>query len=296
MLDTDLLCLSLHDGRPTPVRELRPGLWLKDDGQFGSGGWGGNKVRKLEWLLADVQQRGRKRILTFGGRGTNWGLATALYARTLGIDTILALVDQPMDAHVVEQFERIRRSGAKVHLTHSGWRTRLAVPWLWLRHRRPVILPPGGSTPLGAVGYVEAGLEIAAQVRAGELPEPDRVVVAVGTGGSAAGLVVGLQAAGLRSRVLGVIVNDTLRLDHDAIAVLAQRCARLLRKHGADLGVLDLGEDAFDLTRDYLGAGYGQPLPGAPEGYDPVYTAKAMAAALELEGGTTLFIHTDGPR
>jgi D-cysteine desulfhydrase len=287
-LATDLPRLRLHAGGPTPVREVREGLWLKDDGAFGSGGWGGNKVRKLEWLLA---QRPR-RILTFGGRATNWGLATALYGREHGIETILALVDQPMDEHAVAQFERIRASGATVHLTRDRVRTIAALPWLWLRHGRPQVLPPGGSTPLGAVGYVDASFEIAEQVRAGALPEPDRVVCAVGSGGTAAGLVVGLQAAGLRSRVLGVVVNDGLRLDHDRIATLAQRCARLLREHGADVPELHL---AFDLTRDYLGAGYGHALPGAPAGYDPVYTAKAMAAAQTLPG-TTLFLQTDGPR
>jgi D-cysteine desulfhydrase len=284
--------LELHTGGPTPVRELRPGLWLKDEGVFGDGGWGGNKVRKLEYLLAAAP---RRTILTFGGRATNWGLATALYGRAHGQRVVLVLVDQPMSAHAVEQFERIRGSGARVVPVHGKAGAAARVPGLWLHYRRPWILPAGGSTPLGAVGYVRAGLEIGAQVRAGELPEPDRLVCAVGTGGTAAGLVVGLQAAGLRTRVHGVVVNDKLRLDPDRIATLAQRCARLLRKHGVDLGVLDLGEDAFDLTRDYLGDGYGHPLPDAPEGYDPVYTAKAMAAAQELDG-TTLFLQTDGPR
>jgi D-cysteine desulfhydrase len=290
-LETDLPRVRLHDGGPTPVRQVREGLWLKDDGAFGSGGWGGNKVRKLEWLLG----RRPRRILTFGGRATNWGLATALYGREHGVHTILALVDQPMDEHAVAQFDRIRSSGATVHLTHGRARTVAVLPWLWVRHGRPWVLPPGGSTPLGAVGYVDAAFELAAQVRAGELPEPDHVVCAVGSGGTAAGLLVGLQAAGLRSRLYGVVVNDGLRLDHDRIATLAQRCARLLRKHRADLGVLDLGEEAFDLTRDYLGEGYGHALPGAPAGFDPVYTAKAMAAAQALPG-TTLFLQTNGPR
>ena len=72
--------LSLSE-RPTPVRELGGlGVWAKEDGRFGSGGWGGNKVRKLEWLIPDAQRRGRGSILPFGGLGTNWGLATALYA------------------------------------------------------------------------------------------------------------------------------------------------------------------------------------------------------------------------
>ena len=78
--------IALHRGGPTPVRQLSEHLWLKDDGCFGDGGWGGNKVRKLEWLLGRAKHDGVQRILTFGGRGTNWGLATALYARAIGIE------------------------------------------------------------------------------------------------------------------------------------------------------------------------------------------------------------------
>ena len=169
--------LSLHGDGPTPVRRLDENLWLKDDGRFGDGGWGGNKVRKLEWLLGRAQQDGVERILTFGGSGTNWGLATALYARTIGIDTVLALVDQPLTPHVEEQFDRIRRSGARVVLNAQAQGGRQPwLPWLWLRNGRPWMLPAGGSTPLGAVGYVAAGLEIgrAGAARRAARARPDR--------------------------------------------------------------------------------------------------------------------------
>ena len=192
-----------------------------------------------------------------------------------------------MTPHVVEQFERIRNSGARIVLTGGPRRTAARAPWLWLSHGRPWMLPAGGSTPLGAVGYVAAGLEIGGQVRCNELPEPDRIVTAVGTGGTLAGLVVGLQAAGLRTRPYGVVVNDKLPLSHHRIARLARRCAKLVD--------VDVDVGAFDLTREFLGAGYGHPLPGADPDFDPVYAGKAMAAARRLDG-TTLFLQTDGPR
>ena len=281
------------------MRELRAGLWLKDDGVFGDGGWGGNKVRKLEWLLARRSADGRKRILTFGGRGTNWGLATALLRRArTDIDTVLALVDQPMTEHVVEQFERIRRSGARVVLTdgqEAHGRARCRGCGCATAGRGSC--PRAGSTPLGAVGYVEAGLEIGAQVRAGALPEPDRVV-ARGRhrrdGGRARRRAAGGGAA--QPRPYGVVVNDKLRLDADRIAVLAQRCARLLRKHGAELGVLDLGEDAFELTRDYLGDGYGHPLAGLRPRLRPRLHGESDGRGARSSTGTTLFLQTDGPR
>ena len=204
--------------RPTPVRRL-PGLseggapvWLKDDGAFGAGGWGGNKVRKLEWILPEARRRGARTILTVGGLGTNWGLAAALYAREQGLHAALALVDQPLDDHVRAQLARLKRCGAALHFTHTKARTIAAVPWLVLRHARggrpPYVLPAGGSSPVGTLGYVEGAFELAAQVQDGALPEPSHVVTALGSGGTAAGLALGLRLAGLRTRV-GVSSSTT---------------------------------------------------------------------------------------
>lgn len=303
-------------GRPTAVRELAGlGVWLKDEGEFGSGGWGGNKVRKLEWLIPDALRRGRRSILTFGGLGTNWGLATALYGRGHGLETALALVDQPLDDHVRAQLARLEASGARIHRTRTKARTVALLPWLLARSARggrpPYLLPAGGSSAVGVLGYVEAALEIAAQVEDGSLPEPAHAVVAVGTGGTAAGLALGFQLAGLRTRVLGVVVNDQLRLDPPQIARLARRTARLLERRGARLGALRLDPGMLDLTRDQIGAGYGHPTAAAAHAaelaagdglaLDPVYTAKAMAGLLALRDagrldGPLLFVHTDGPR
>ncbi len=302
--------------RPTPVRELDGlGVWVKEDGAFGSGGWGGNKVRKLEWLIPDAKRRGRRSILTFGGLGTNWGLATALYAREHGLETALALVDQPIDDHVRAQLARLEASGARIHRTHTKARTVAMLPWLLARNARggrpPYLLPAGGSSPLGALGYVEAALEIAAQVEDGSLPEPAQVVVPVGTGGTAAGLALGFQIAGLPTRVVGVVVNDQLRLDVPVLVRLARRTAALLERRGARLGQLRLEPGMLDLTRDQIGAGYGHPTEAAERAaalaaeerlsLDPVYTAKATAGLLALReegrlGKPVLFVHTDGPR
>lgn len=307
--------LSLSQ-RPTPVRELGGlGIWVKEDAAFGSGGWGGNKVRKLEWLIPDAKRRGRRSILTFGGLGTNWGLATALYAREHGLETALALVDQPIDEHVEAQLARLEASGARIHRTHTKVRTVAMLPWLLARNARggrpPYLLPAGGSSPVGALGYVEAALEIAAQVEDGSLPEPAHVVVPVGTGGTAAGLALGFQLAGMRTRVVGIVVNDQLRLDPPVLARLARRTARLLERRGAQFGQVRIEPEMLDLTREQIGAGYGHRTEAAAraaalaaeEGLalDPVYTAKAMAGLLSLReegrlGDPVLFIHTDGPR
>lgn len=309
----------LGDG-PTPVRPLShltttgSPLWIKDDGVYGNGGWGGNKVRKLEWLLPEAKRLGRQTILTFGGLGTNWGLATARYAGEFGLRTALALIDQPVDDHVEAQLRRLRASGADIYLTHDKIRTVAAVPYLYVRYRRPYLLPAGGSSPLGVLGYVEAALEIAAQVNAGALPAPSSVVVAVGSGGTVAGLHLGLALAGLTTtRVIGVVVNDTLRLDHRSITSLARRAARLLQRRGACVPDTALPADRLLLLRDWLGQGYGHPTTEGARALrlahdaehldlEPVYTAKAMAALLDLRtsgrlpDGPALYLHTNGPR
>ncbi|RMI27637.1 1-aminocyclopropane-1-carboxylate deaminase/D-cysteine desulfhydrase [Nocardia stercoris] len=297
---------------PTPVRELtglgRNSLWCKDDSRYGHGGWGGNKVRKLEWLLPEARRRGVRTVFTVGATGTNWGLAAALYGREFGIDTVLALIDQPEDEHVRQQLDRLRRSGATLHFTRSKPRTIAAAPWLMLRHSRslkpPYYLPAGGSSPIGVLGYVEAALELAAQVAAGDLPEPRHIVTAVGSGGTVAGLALGCALAGLRSHVLGVVVNDTLPLGVRDLTGLAGRAAIVLRKRGARFEPPTL---RLDTTRAYLGAGYGHPTPEAAGATDvaasaglqlePVYTAKAFAAVLSAElDGPVLFLNTYGPR
>ncbi|HVE69239.1 MAG TPA: pyridoxal-phosphate dependent enzyme [Solirubrobacteraceae bacterium] len=292
---------------PTPVRRLEglgvEDLWIKDDSRSAPL-WGGNKPRKLEWVFGDARARGRGTILTFGGLATNHGLATALYARGLGVRCVLVLVDQPWDEHVAAQLERIRASGARVHVTRTTPRTALALPWLLARYR-PYLLPPGGSSPVGTLGFVEAALELGEQVRAGELPEPEAIVLALGSGGSVAGLVAGLRLAGLRSRVHAVLVNDKLKLDEKMLRRLAERARARLRRAGAQFET-PLAE--LQVVHGFMGAGYGHATPegdaavraGAEHAgleLEPVYTGKALAAILAgaiPASGPTLYWHTHG--
>lgn len=296
---------------PTPVRPLDLGfsreVWVKDESVFGDGAWGGNKVRKLEWIIPEAQRRGTSTLFTVGGIGTHWGLACALYGREHGLRTVLGLVDQPVDDHVREQLARLEASGAELYRFPTTGRLKLAAPWLLLRHR-PWYLPAGGSNAVGTLGYVDVALEIAAQVASGDLPEPASMVVPVGSGGTVAGLTLGLRLAGLSTRVLGAVVNDMLRLDAVTMARLARRTARLLRERGLT-DVPDLRPADFDLRADWLGATYGDPTPASRAevaragdvGLDlePVYTGKSLAALRALAPSLpspVLWLNTHGPR
>ncbi len=308
---------------PTPVRRLvelerqAPGagaIWLKDDGVYG-GAWGGNKARKLEWILPDVRRKGRSAIFTMGGLATNHGLATALYASEHGLRTVLALVDQPVDENVRRQLARIERSGARVYRTHGTIGTVAALPLIyaanmdWRRLRPPYFLPVGGSSPLGTLGYVEAALELGDQVERGELPPPAHVIVALGSGGTAAGLLLGLALAGLEARVLAIQVNDRFPLDAARLTRLAARARGLLRRRGARLPQAAVSAAGVRVETRWLGGGYGHRTEEAEQALDlalraeglrlePVYTAKAVAALLglrsagDLGDGPVLYWHT----
>jgi D-cysteine desulfhydrase len=304
---------------PTPVRRLGgleaklgagAPLWVKHDGLYGSL-YGGNKARKLEWILADVKARGRRSVMTIGGTGTNHGLATAIYGRAQGLQTVLLLVDQPETERVELQLERMARAGAVIHRTHGSVRTAAAVPWLLLRHGRPYFLWVGGSSPIGTVGYVEAALELGAQVARGELPEPAEIVVALGSGGTVAGLVVGLRLAGLRSRVRAIVVSKEYPIGVGTVRRLATRTAALLRARGASdvPAEVRVDGDALALEHGFVGGGYGHAteeaeaavrLVGETEGLtlEGVYTGKTMAGLIALRKsgalgmGPVLYWHT----
>jgi len=320
-LQVDLERLRLGEG-PTPVWELAhlgdergpAPVWIKDDGAYSR--FGGNKARKLEWLLADARRRGKRTILTGGALGTNHGLASALFARRLGMRTVLVLVPQPETEHVRRQLERMRASGAELHFAPGVVRAYALAVSLMLRRASPPVnlpyfLPPGGSVPLGCVGYVEAAIELSEQVEAGQLPEPSHIVLPLGSGGTAAGLLAGLKLAGLRSRLVCVLVNDLVRVDERTVARLARRTLRLLRKRGANIQEVEVAAADVALERGWLGPGYGHSTPAADRAtevfgeredvvLEPVYTAKAVAALLELNRrgtfgpGPVLYWHTYG--
>lgn len=305
---------------PTPVRPLHlPGLgddvWCKAENEFGDGAWAGNKVRKLEWIIGEAQRHGVRTIFTVGGIGTHWGLACARYGAEHGIKTVLGLVDQPVDEHVREQFARLQASPARIHRFATPTRLKIASPLIIARSsfggrcpRPPWYVPAGGSNAFGTLGYVETALEIAAQVEAGEMPEPGTVVVPVGSGGTVAGLALGFKIAGLDTRVFGAVVNDSLPLDAATLVKLANATGDLLRERGAS-GIPTLSVDDLDVRDDWLGATYGDPTPASvvmvtaasKQGMElePVYTGKALAALADLRdslAGPVLWLNTHGPR
>lgn len=309
---------------PTPVARLaalgrqvgHDQLYVKRDDLSGSL-YGGNKVRKLEFSLADAAGEGGRPIVTFGAAGSNHVLATTLYARELGLPTVGVMVPQPVQAYVRRNLLANQAAGCHL-LDADGLRAlpRLAEAWIaaWRAHgARPYLLPPGGSSTLGVIGYVEAALELAAQVAEGLLPEPDFAFVPVGTCGTLAGLVAGLKLAGLRTVPVGIRVYSRKTANERVTAFLANRALRLLRRLDPAVPAIQVRPDDVVMRHGWFGPTYGQFTRAgvaavhqarAAEGLEleGCYSGKAMAAFLELmrqpaqRGRVGLFVDTHNSR
>jgi len=285
---------------PTPVQPFRldgapeGGLYVKRDDHSCSA-YGGNKPRKLEFIIGAALARGARRLVTPGGLGTNHGLATTILGREAGLATTLVLVPQPVTAAVRRSLLLFAAYGADLvyggSVPAAALRGGAALAKAALRGERPLLVPAGGSSTAGQLGFVSAGLELAEQVQRGELPQPAEIWVAVGSGGTLAGLSAGLRLAGLSARVVGVLVTDILPPSPRRLARAASAVLRRLRALGADVGGVAISPSDFELVRDQIGPGYGAPTAAGREAVDEAarcgirlettYTGKTLAALRE---------------
>jgi D-cysteine desulfhydrase len=299
--------------RPRRLAEsLGVDLWVKRDDATG-GAEGGNKIRKLELLLADAHARGADTVITCGGLQSNHARATALCAASLGLEAILYLrTPEPEAALPLEGNVLLDRlAGAEIRLiTPEVYRDRERVmaeaeAELSGAGRKAYVIPEGGSNGRGALGYVLAMAEIRAQLDGGAADgRPfDLIVHACGSGGTAAGVALGARHHGVARAVRAMAVCDDAPTFERIIARIVAEARALLP---------DLGE-AADLTVDdrWKGPAYAVSTPEQRAWMarvtresglvlDPVYTGKAFAglAAMaergELQGARVLFLHTGG--
>ncbi len=274
---------------------------------------GGNKVRKLEYLLGDAQSRGADTIVTTAADQSNFLRAAAAAARRAGMRPVFVVRGRP-DAPSQGNLLLMRLYGAEIHyVTTEDPYAGLTIALM--RELGGQIERQGGrpylihlatfSGGLAAVGYVAAALEMAEQLRAGRL-HCDHVVLAVGSGTTHSGLLLGLRLAGVGARVMGVSVNT------EAGALRAHVRAQILAASEI-LGVESpVHDDEVEINDEYIGPGYGIPtdesihavrLAARSEGllFDPIYTGKAWAALHGAvrsgainEGATVAFMHTGG--
>jgi D-cysteine desulfhydrase len=299
---------------PTPLRETRctldgkaRQLLIKCDDLTGTL-YGGNKVRKLEYLLARARERECTRIATFGAAGSNHALATALYAKETGFDCTCFLSHQAKTPLVAATLEMHLRLGTELVRWGGAYAKRVATLRKYLRGRKAWVIPMGGTSWLGTVGFVAAGLELASQIDASGLRPPERIYVGCGTMGTAAGIALGLALAGSDTVVQAIRVSDVSITNQDALDRLIARTARMMRR--LDEGIpADLADRAQIRIRDaFFAPGYAQGTPATGEAIafardeldvqlETTYTGKTMAALLAdwrsgEAGESPLYWHT----
>jgi D-cysteine desulfhydrase len=288
---------------PTRVERVRgitpPGveLWVKHENES-SDLFGGNKVRKLEFMLGAARARGMRRVVTFGGTGAHHVAATALHGAAHGFDVEAFLFPQPMDDHVRALMRVERASGAVVHELGSMLEV--------IPHRvypRGAWLAGGGSSAIGTLGWVSGGGEILSQMHRGELPPIDVVYCALGSCGTVAGLWWSLRAERpieiVAVRVVGRPVGR----------MLARKLVRGVSRLLDPLDLAPRGESpVVRVEHAFVGPGYGWPSRDSIEAVaiarehglelDPIYTGKVMAALLadarsgRLANKRVLFLQT----
>lgn len=283
---------------PTPIDTLvhpqmgTPILVKRDD--LAALLYGGNKVRKLEFLLADAQMSGADLLITMGGHGSNHALATALHGRRLGMDSELLLYPQPDTPTVRRNYAAMLASGAEILPVSGIPGAFTAAGRRMVQHRmtgrRPYFVMVGGSSRLGCMGHVAAALELATQFRTDGIDPPERIFVPLGTCGTAVGLIVGLKLAGLPCRVTAVRVADPFPANAAVVRTMANDLAGWLARASPQIPRIRVEATDFDVVTDFFGPGYGVPTVEAEEAVKTVepmlslettYTGKTLAACLQ---------------
>ncbi len=303
---------------PTPLERLSNlgaalgiELDIKRDDYTGFGG-GGNKVRKLEYLMADACNKQVKVVITTGGHQSNHARMVAAAARKFGMKPILVLRgNQPevyqgnllLDKLFGAELEFLDPEG---YFTQIEGAMNAHAATAEARGEKALIIPLGGATPLGALGYVRAIEEMDAQLKSRNQQPPQVIVAPTGSGGTLAGLYVGARQYWPETQIVGISVSAKAAWFQDKISTMAQDCADLLewpqQWAAEDIWI----EDGF------VGTAYGVPSPGGIEAIyrvaqaegvllDPVYTGKAMHGLISLveqgkiqAGARVIFVHCGG--
>ncbi|MBT5199091.1 MAG: D-cysteine desulfhydrase [Gammaproteobacteria bacterium] len=305
---------------PTPLEPMAnlsrlldgPNIWVKRDDCTGLAG-GGNKTRKLEFLMADAEQQGADTIITQGAVQSNHARQTAAIAAKLGYECYLLLEnrtgsDDPdflANGNVLlDDIYNARLSGFPAGTDMNEEMLSLAEE-LRAAGKKPYIIPGGGSNRIGALGYVNAAYELVGQCNDQGL-KVDHIVHATGSTGTQAGLVTGLTAIHSGIDLMGISVRAPKEAQEENVYRLACETAEFIGSSAA------LNRSDVVANSDYVGEGYGMPTDGMIEAVemaarhesillDPVYSGKGMAGLIDLvrqgfyrREENIVFIHTGG--
>jgi len=294
----------------TPVKELinleeRLGinsLWVKCD-DLSSTLYGGNKPRKLEFVLAEALNQGCEKVMTAGYIGSNHCVANAIFCNQLNLKPIAVLIDQPVTTYVKNNLL------LNLYFKNEIFYSQKEIP----KDSNIYHMAPGASIPLGILGFVNAAFELRNQVNNGEMPEPDYIFVACGTAGTAAGLALGIKLVNLKTHIHAVQVTDPANSSIKVIRRLAKKTNKLMVKY--DNSIPETTYDHLFSNGDYFGGQYGLPTREGHQAIkliketeniklEPTYTGKTLAALLgfvrenkaDIKDKTILFWNTYNSR
>ncbi len=278
---------------------------------------GGNKVRGLEFLLADALEKRAGTLVTLSSAGSHHVCRTAWHARQLGMRTVAVVVPQPVATYV--RANMLFGASAEARYVAASYATvlpktaaQLLAPGNWKDGRPPYYIPAGGTSPRACVGHVSAALELKEQVDAGQTPSPDFIYVPLGSLGTAAGLLAGCRLAGLDAHIVGVVVSYRWYCTVGRTVRLARRTLRFLRRCDQTIPALDVERSRLSIVTTALGDGYAKFTQEAVSlardlfdadgvALDGTYTSKALHGAMQFirsrgaSGGTHLFWQTYHP-
>jgi len=309
---------------PTPLERLDPSglgldcaeLLVKRDDQSGDA-YGGNKVRKLEFLLATARTQQASGVITFGVAGSNHALATSIYARQCGLASYSLLTRQSNASYTRSNLLAGLHAGAHLLACDSESAAadlgRILVAEAGRRGETLCVIPGGGSSPIGCMGFVNAGFELATQLETDGIPAPDLIYLALGTVGTAAGLQLGLRLSGLATRIVAVrVVREEIGNAARFQRLYAGTLKKLAQAAGQPLPAVD-GDELPIIRHEFIGPGYARFTPAGMAAIeeastlldirlDPTYTGKAFSALLadlragRLTGQRVLFWDTYSSR
>ncbi len=255
---------------PTPLEPMiglaeelnHAALYIKRD-DLTSKDYGGNKVRKLDFLLADVQAKGYKEVITFGYAGSNHCTATAVHSKKLGLNCTLVLLPQIPSYYLKYNLLTSLSFGAKFIYAKNKPLAYLKVAGHFLRTfikrgKLPYRIEPGGSMPVGVIGFIKAVAELKEQIDKQGIPVPDRIYVPCSSMGTVIGLAIGIQLMGLTSKVHAIKVVDDEYSNDKVIKDLYDNTLQFVRKKAPEIPDLSFTDIPLVVRREFYSGTYAQ--------------------------------------
>jgi 1-aminocyclopropane-1-carboxylate deaminase/D-cysteine desulfhydrase-like pyridoxal-dependent ACC family enzyme len=290
---------------PTPIKRLdtlgtllqTPNLYVKQDNQSGTL-FGGNKLRKLEFLLGEALASKAKGVLTWGFACSNHTCATAIYCHQLGLPCIVMHLPQLPTAYGRRNLLLSQHYGAELNYYRGPGERELATFERAKKFKEQTggelyFIPSGGSNDTGAIGFVNAAFELKEQIAQGLMPEPDYLYAALGSAGTTAGLILGLKAAGLKTKVIPMCIepDDYTEQHKRELLIIIEETSKRLHKADRRFPLIAMKPEELTIPFDFVGKGYAHISDEAHQAIelllqtegiklDGTYTGKAFAGLL----------------